>query len=232
MTFRNILPVFFFLLASFGCRKDISDKATTISGRLVESSSNAIPVIGYKLTLVQNRILTPFGSHEGIEQTITTDAEGRFSFSYSLKRGTGVAANSTNPNPLYIIGNDTMLFKSLYPEFNPISVSMDTNLNTIYLYKKIDQLVRKVRFDLPLPAGESLDVITPGATQTRTLSGPIAAGTLIVVDTLINYKLSRLDLGSKKYTILSVLKKPGYQKDLNIQVDVIDEKIREILMVY
>ena len=216
------------------CKKNVSQKITTISGRLLESSSNPIPVSSYKLTLNQNQVLSPFGSYSGIEQTVTTDNDGKFSFSYSLKKGSGLGSGSTNPNSLYISSYDTLKYRNLFPEFNPISVSVDTNLNTFYLYKKIDKLVRKVKFDNPLNNGEVLQVITTDAVgaQYKNLDGPIAAGTTLVVDTINNYKISRLNLQSKKYTVLSVLKKPMYQADLNIFLDIGDENYREILMTY
>lgn len=230
--FIYVLIIFCFLLWS--CKKNIDNRLYTISGKLLESSSNPVPVTNYKLTLVQNRKLGFLGSFEGIEQTVSTNNEGRFSFSYSLKSGTGVATGSTNPNPLYLTSYDTSQHKNLYPEFNPITVKVDTNFNAFFLYKKIDRVVRKVQFNIPLNSGESLEVITTGTfgAKYKTLTGPIAAGTLLVVDTLNNYKTSRLNLQSKTYTILSVLKKPSYQKDLNIELSLGDEDFREILMVY
>lgn len=216
------------------CKKNAIDKVTTISGRLLESSSNPIPVSNYKLTLKQNRVLSPFGSYSGIEETVTTDNDGKFNFTYSLKTGSGLASRGTNPNMLYISSYDTLKYRNLHPEFNPISVSVDTNLNTFYLYKKIDKLVRKVKFDNPLNSGEVLQVITTAAAgaQYKNLNGPIAAGTTIIVDTISNYKISRLNLRTKKYTVLSVLKKPMYQTNLNIFLDIGDEDLREILMTY
>ena len=135
---------------------------------------------------------------------------------------------------LVISSYDTLTYKNLYPEFNPISVSVDTNLNTFYLYKKIEKLVRKVKFDNTLNSGEVLQVITTDAAgaQYKDLNGPIAAGTTLIVDTISNYKISRLNLQTKKYTLLSVLKKPMYQTDLNIFLDIGDENYREILMTY
>jgi hypothetical protein len=226
--------IFLFITTIISCKKNVTDKVNTISGRLLESSSNPIPVNSYKLTLNQNQVLSPFGSYSGIEQTVTTDNDGKFSFSYSLKTGSGVGTGSTNTNVLYISSNDTLKYKNLYPEFNPISVSVDTNLNTFYLYKKIDKLVRKVKFDNPLNSGEVLEVITTDAAgaQYKNLTGPITVGTTIIVDTISNYKISRLNLQTKKYTILSVLKKPMYQADLNIFLDIGDETYREILMTY
>ena len=234
MRIYKILFVSLSFTTMISCKKNVTNKVTTISGRLLESSSNPIPVSSYKLTLNQNQVLSPFGSYSGIEQTVKTDNDGKFSFSYSLKTGSGVGSGSTNPNTLYISSFDTLKYRNLYPEFNPISVSVDTTLNTFYLYKKIDKLVRKVKFDNPLNSGEVLQVITTDAAgaQYENLTGPIAAGTTLIVDTINNYKISRLNLQSKKYTVLSVLKKPMYQTDLNIFLDIGDENYREILMTY
>jgi len=234
MKLYKTLFVFLFITIIISCKKNVTSKVITISGKLLESSSNPIPVNSYKLTLNQNQVLSPFGSYSGIEQTITTDNDGNFSFSYSLKTGSGVGSGSTNPNALYISSYDTVKYRNLYPEFNPISVSVDTNLNSFYLYKKIDKLVRKVKFDNSLNSGETLQLITSDAVgaQYKNLTGPILAGTTLVVDTISNYKISRLNLQTKKYTILSVLKKPMYQTDLNIFVDIDDENYREILMTY
>ena len=234
MKFHKTLFVILSITTIISCKKNITSKMTTISGKLLESSSNPIPVNNYKLTLNQNQVLSPFGSFSGIEQTVTTDNDGNFSFSYSLKTGSGVGSGSTNPNPLYISSYDTVKYRNLYPEFNPISVSIDTNLNTFYLYKKIVKLVRKVKFDNSLNSGEVLQVITPeiAGTQSKNLNGPIAAGTILTIDTISNYKISRLNLQTKKYTLLSVLKKPMYQTDLNIFLDIGDENYREISMTY
>ena len=98
----KIIFVFLFIMTMIGCKKSVTNKVTTISGKLLESSSNPIPVSGYKLTLNQNQVLSPFGSYSGIEQTVKTDNDGKFSFSYSLKTGSGVGSGNTNPNILYI----------------------------------------------------------------------------------------------------------------------------------
>ena len=234
MNVYKFLFIFLIIITIISCKKNVTNKVTTIVGRLLESSSNPIPVSSYQLTLNQNQLLSPFGSYSGIEQTVATDIDGKFSFSYSLKTGSGVGSGSTNPNTLYISSFDTLQYRNLYPEFNPISVSVDTNFNNFYLYKKIDKLVRKVKFDNPLNSGEVLQIITTDAAgaQYKNLNGPIAAGTTIIVDTISNYKISRFNLQTKKYTVTSVLKKPMYQKDLNIFLEIGDENYREILMTY
>jgi hypothetical protein len=94
--------------------------------------------------------------------------------------------------------------------------------------------VRKVKFENALKNDEILQVITidDAGTKYNNLKGPIPIGTTLIVDTIENYKNSRLNLQTKKYTLLSVLKKPTYQKDLNILLDIGDEFYREILMTY
>ena len=136
--------IFLFITTIISCKKNVTDKVNTISGRLLESSSNPIPVNSYKLTLNQNQVLSPFGSYSGIEQTVTTDNDGKFSFSYSLKTGSGVGTGSTNTNVLYISSNDTLKYKNLYPEFNPISVTI-----ALYVEAQIVAKLLATRHQIP-----------------------------------------------------------------------------------
>ena len=223
--------VFFFV----ECRKNIgSDKQYTISGKILESSSNPIPVSNYRLKIYQSKALSFLGSLGGIDQVILTDNDGIFNFSYTPKTGSGIYSHSTNPNPISVSGYDTVKYKSLYPEFNPISANVDNNLSIVFLFKKIDKLVRKVKFNNSLSSDDSLEVITTDASgaKYKTLHGPIPSNTLLVVDTIFGYKISRLNLNTNQYTILSVLKKPMYQTDLNLLGSIGDENYREILMTY
>lgn len=111
---------------------------------------------------------------------------------------------------------------------------MNVDLNTIYLFKKIEILVRKIQFNNSLPAGESLEFITTDSSGAsyKTLTGPIASGTLLTVDTIMNCKISRFDLSSKEYILSAALKKPSYQKDSSVVMTIGDETYREILMTY
>lgn len=231
---KHFFSLTLFLLLISSCKKDTTSKTYTVSGKLLECSSNPIPVTNYKITLNQNAILSFTGSVDGIEQTVSTDNNGEFKISYSLKTGSGLASGSTNPNYLYLTGNDTTQYKGLEPEFIPISVKTDTSLGSIYLFKKISQVIRKVQFNNTLNSGERLEVITlkAGGGQYSYLYGPISSGTTITVDTISNFKISELNLQTKKYTVSSALKKPSYQTDFNIYLDIGDETYREILMQY
>jgi hypothetical protein len=97
------ISVSFFL----GCKKNVDNRAYTISGKLLESSSNPVPVTGYKLTLLQNDILSFPGNYKGVQADAITDNEGKLKLSYSLTSGTGFATGSTNANVLYVTSNDT-----------------------------------------------------------------------------------------------------------------------------
>ena len=95
-------------------------------------------------------------------------------------------------------------------------------------------LVRKVKFDNVLNSGEILKLITveTNGSQPKDINGPIAAGTTLTVDTIINFKISLLDLQTKKYTLVSALTKPSYQTNLIVLLDIGDENNREIIMNY
>ena len=221
-------------LSIVGCKKSPVDRVYTISGRLLESSSNPMNVTGYSLTLRQGGISGLFGNNPGVNQSVITDNDGKFMFSYSPKKGNGDQALNTNTNSLYITSFDTLQHKNLNPEFNPITVKVDTNFNTFYLYKKIDKVVRKVLFNTSLSSGDSLLVQTTDAfgAKLKTLFGPILSGTNVTVDTINNYKLSVLNLQSKKYTIFCLLKNKVYSKGFNIDLEIGDENFREIQMTY
>ena len=133
------------------------------------------------MTLPQNGVITSFGSYAGFEQTVSTDNDGKFNFSYSLKAGWGVG--STNANALWISNYESIQYKDLYLEFNPVLVIVGINFHSFYLYKKIIKVVRKVKFDNPFYSGQVLKLITSGAAeaQYKNLNGPIAAGLTFIV---------------------------------------------------
>ena len=62
MSTYKILFFFLIIMTIISCKKNITNKITTISGRLLESSSNPIPASGYKLTFNQNQVLSFLGS--------------------------------------------------------------------------------------------------------------------------------------------------------------------------
>ena len=78
-----------FLIAALlvtGCYKPTlnqeANTAFTIKGRLLESRSNPVPVIGYSLNLGQSSSIGPLGLIADIDSVKHTDSAGKFTFTY------------------------------------------------------------------------------------------------------------------------------------------------------
>lgn len=127
-----------------------------------------------------------------------------------------------------------MQFKDLNPSWSPIPSLIDTNLGTFYLFKKIKTVVRKIQFNNSLGDGEKLEVITSNSPRSdyKTVTGPIAAGTLLTLDSILNCRLTWFYVSTHQYSFSAVLKKPSYSKDLIIPLPKEDEEYLEVLMVY
>ncbi len=225
-----LITVIFFL----SCKKSSVDKLYTIQGQIFESSSNPIPVSNYAISFYQKSNSGLLGGVSGLNTTAKTGSDGRFSFQYNPSKNYGFSRGGTNPNEISFEGIDTIKYKGLYPEWYPVTSLTDINLNPLYLFKKIQMLVRKVQFNNNLNAGETLEVITTDSSGAsyKTLTGPITSGTLLIVDTIRNCKIDSFNLLTKEYSLLAVLKKPSYQKDLNVIMAEGDELLREVLMTY
>ncbi|MFY7840969.1 MAG: hypothetical protein ACOVP7_11875 [Lacibacter sp.] len=201
---KNVIVLLLTLLFA-GCKKITGNKTYTIQGQILESSSNPVPVAGYDLSFSQPSIFALLGGDPGFDKTIKTTSDGRFVFKYS---------SSGNDRTIFIRGVDTLKYRKLYPEWFPVTALGNVNLNSIYLFKKIDRLVRKVQFNTALNSGEVLEVITTDSSGAsyNNIFGPVNAGTLMTVDTIVNCKMSRLHLLTREYVLSAVLKKPFYQK--------------------
>ncbi len=223
--------VLFFLF--FGCRKDRNKGKYTVSGRLLESSSNPVPIKNYQLHISQNNAVGFFGGVLGVDKDFETDANGYFSVSYGPKENSGVIRDGSNPYPIYISGVDTDSYKDLYPLWSPLTPDKDTNLNTIYLFKKIETLVLKIQFNKLLESNDSLEVITHKAYRSnyRTIHGPVAAGT-ILYDTVSNFIAEQYFLNTKSYASSCVLRKENYQTNFKLELPPGDEVYREQLLIY
>ncbi len=115
----------------------------------------------------------------------------------------------------------------------PFKCLKNYDLDTIYLFKNIQVLVRKVFFNTPLDADDSLELITSNSMRAeyRKIYGPVSAGSQFT-DTLKNIRISIFNLTNNNYTLCSALKNTGYQTNSDIVVGVNDEDYREILMPY
>jgi hypothetical protein len=216
------------------CKKNSDAKLYTVQGKILESTSNPIPVTNYQLYVYQKSNSGLLGGVSGIDKNIKTDNNGFFMFQYDPNKNFGFSQGGTNPNDISIYGIDTIKYKDIGALWYPIQSSLDINLNTIYLFKKIQSLVIKVQFNTGLNAGESLEVIASDSSGSshKTLTGPISSGTLLIVDIIHNCKLSIFDLSARQYRLNAALQKPSYLKDSTIILNQDDEILREIILTY
>ena len=228
---------FFFIIMALvftGCKKEKTGKTFTVNGLIVESTGNPVPVSNYLMHLFQSSNSGLFGGVSGFDENITTGSNGRFTFKYNPNQNFGFSSGASNPNDIRLTGIDSLQYKDLYPTWSPIPALTDINLDTFYLFKKIKIIVRKIQFDNSLEDGESLEVITSNSPRSdyKTITGPIAAGTVLTLDPILNCRLTWFHLTNQQYSFSAVLKKPSYQKDRTIPLSKKDEDYLEVLMVY
>lgn len=228
------LLIFFTLLITIisGCKKDVTINYS-ISGTLLESNSNPIPVKNYKLSAYQRDSYGFFGGVAGTIKEFQTDINGFFSLDYVPLKGTGLFSGSINQNPLSIEGIDTNNYKDLYFQLYPITANKDTNLNKVFLFKKIEKFVRKIQFNSALNANDTLQVITSSAFLSiyKNVYGPVPAGTLLL-DTINQYKMGGFNLLTNTYNSTSTFIKKPYSKYFTLTLPVGDELYREHLLIY
>lgn len=222
--------LFFSLLAILsGCKKDKQSlPAYTISGQLLESSSNPVPVTGYRLASSQKSI-NSIGGLDYYSHSAITNTEGRFNIAYTPEANTLFNSGSINWNDIEIYGS------SFEATWRSVRANIDTNLNTIYLYKKIDRLVRKVQFNIPLNSGEVLHIKNYDwhmEENYKTLAGPVLSGTLITLDTITGFKVSKFNLATQGYFISGALYTSSNSAFPSFDLPAGDESLREIVLVY
>ena len=216
------------------CKKQRIDKIYSIEGQVLESTSNPIPVSEYAIYFSQTTNRGLLGGVYGLESTIKTGIDGKFKFQYDPTRNYGLSTGGTNPNKIYIYGIDSIKYNRIGSAWYPVTSSIDTNLKTIYLFKNIQTLVRKIQFNNSLNMGETLNVISPDSSGSnyKLITGPISAGTILNVDTIRNCKLSTFNLLTKEYNFTITLTKPSYHTYLSIVMPQGDELFREVLITY
>ena len=227
-------PFLFILVLLISCKKQQSEKKYTIEGQVLESSSNPVPVPDYTIVFSQKANIGLIGGVSGLYNPIKTGADGQFKFQYSPDKSYGFSLGGTNPNPIIIYGVDTLKYKGVGSTWYSVPPLTDINLNTIYLYKKITSLVRKVQFNNPLNSGESLDLISPDSSGSNrtTITGPVSAGTTLTVDTIRNCKLSSFNLQTREFHFTLTLTKPSYLSFIPVVIPPGDELYREVLITY
>lgn len=186
-------------LVLLGCRKSERHGRYTISGRLLESTSNPLPVTFYNLELYQRDQNAFLGGVSGISQVFQSDVNGFFSITYTPGESYGFGTGGTNKNDLYLSGIDTVKYKNLYPSWSPLPPNKDTLIN-LFMYKKIEKFVRKVQFNKNLASYDSLEVITSAAYRShyKIIKGPIDSGSVVIVDTIRPLLSERFNITEQK----------------------------------
>ena len=184
-----------------------------------------MPVSNYTISFRQVTIFALFGSTPGIDTSIKTDINGVFNLVY---------ASEGNTRNINLYGTDSLQFAQLNPSWYGIKPLNNVDLNTIFLYKRIDTLVRKLQFVNPLNTGEELTVITSNSPSSNfeTVLGPITNGTSLTVDTILNCKLTGYFFNENRFSFSASLSKPSYFNLFDIPVGPGDEKYREIMLTY
>jgi len=215
------------------CKKDIGS-TYTISGRLLESSSNPIPVKNYLLNLQQADDVGFFGGVLGVDNEYRTDENGNFKMRYSRGENSGFVSGGININPLSISGTDRDQYAGLYSRWYFLPPNKDTALNVMYLYKKIDRFVVKIQFNSDLAATDSLELISHTAYKSRhkLIRGPIAATTVLTADTIDQFKAEWFNCTDKTYIASFTLKQIGYHETFSEKIAWGDESYREQLLLY
>jgi hypothetical protein len=186
------------VLPYMACKKDRKLRFT-ITGQLLESSRNRNPVANYELELLQGPQSGLLGNVSGIKQKVITDALGKFVITYSSGRDYGFVTTGVNRNTLLLKGTDNTQYTDIKPRWTDIPSRVDTALNILYLYKQIDTLVIKVKFNKDLAVNDTLK-LRPGTHQhDHYIPGPVMAGQTIADDTLLNLRLTFFSIPINKY---------------------------------
>ena len=123
------------IMISFNqCKKQEVAKRYTITGTLLESAGNPMPVSAYPLTLYRKERSTfLLGWAPGISIDFKTNLNGVFSIPYTPEKGTGIFAINSNQPPLEITGSDPVMYPGIFVKFFPIPANKDTSLNIVYV---------------------------------------------------------------------------------------------------
>lgn len=128
---KTLLLVFFPLLVLLNnCKKENENRTYTLTGRILNSCNNPAPIVGKEFVL---QYAYNTGVSKGVEEKgrITTDANGKFSITYTNIKHDDIALNLVEENTFgqsIILGN--------IPQNNDLSVGdIYLNAETLLFYK-------------------------------------------------------------------------------------------------
>jgi hypothetical protein len=123
-----------FLFAGVSCKKQTRVAEYTITGRVLESIANPIPVKSYTMHLYRKERSGFTGWIPGISKDFKTDNSGNFSVTYTVEKGTGLGGIANSEEALTITGFDAILYPNVSLQLFPVPANKDTSFNTVYIY--------------------------------------------------------------------------------------------------
>jgi len=178
------------------CKKQ-NDSATTISGTFLFSNTNPAPVGNYSLKLYQASTLGVPGwdpPNPSILLGTATDNNGYFVFRFR--------------NPGWGSANNLITLSNVEtPSLPPMAIfnfpyEKSTDLSSLYLCKKVDRVIIRVKFITAIGPADSFTVHASDLTGTIThlkTGLTIPAGSEANVDTIVNGTFGYKDFNTKKY---------------------------------
>jgi hypothetical protein len=189
------------LMTSFNSCKKENDSTTTISGTFLFSNTNPVPVGNYTLKLSEAAspgvpAINPV--NPSIVLGTETNNNGNFVFAF---RSTGAQAFWGPTNNLVTLSNTET------PSLPPMAIfgfpyNKSIDLSSLYLCKKVDQVIIRVKFLTAIGPADSFTVHASDLTGTisHVKAGlTIPAGSEVNVDTIVNGTFGYKDFNTKKY---------------------------------
>lgn len=195
----KISHALFILILITSCKKD---KHYQVTGRLLLSSSQPVPVTQYKLDIYQPG---SFGAPIAIGTTSSqangiTDMNGRFTFRFTEGKGMFMGIPTSNASPAVLSGYENTGLPGMYLLNFPYKDA--AQLGDIYLYKKVDAVyivLNAVHDILPTDSFRVYGTDMNGNFR-RTITGISAlANSTVNLDTIIHASFPSFDFSSKKY---------------------------------
>jgi hypothetical protein len=182
------------------CRKE-NEKVYRISGRLVASTSNPVPVSNYTIDFYQRGTPgIPFPAYStSASASVTTDQNGFFSLDFRAGKSSFLFLNGYNSSPISLEGRAN----ASYPYFSFANIHSPGDLGDVYLYKKIDTLVIALSTLNGVAAADSLSInfhTLNGFQQLKKKGITVNPGsTQAFIDTLHNVVFLNYNYEMKRY---------------------------------
>ena len=189
----------FTVLLLSGCSK--KTKVYSIQGRVLQSSSNPVPLSNYKLTFFQPgrpEALIPIGASSASTSSFTNN-NGFFSCRFQTGEATFLLIPLSNSSPLSMRGDNNDPLINLSWSNIP---AKDTVLGDVYVYKKINKAVIKIISSTEILPQDSLIIRAPTALgeYRKVLTGiSIQPNTIITADTILQLISTNFDVPQKQY---------------------------------